>query len=904
MLLSHNALAADVVCTPDPSGTAIASAAETCSGVGDKIKYDTLPATVSSTVTLNGVVITGTAPGTTDAVAINPGTSNVTILTNGVGSITSVAGNGINVTATAGTGTISVGTAANRINVPVAGGNGLNTAQGINVVGRGDINIYTGTVPITGTSTGGGSWSIFARDTLAGSGPGGAVVVDAQGALLAGRGSILATTAGTDATDSVTVTTTGAVTGLAGAGIQTSSVNGATTITASGPVIGSIGTGTVGISETITGTGNAVLTTLTGGTVTGNGGAQAIVVATGSGGMNVNIGANVTSTANNAIKTTNSTATGTNSITIGAAAIKGLGTSTTTAVINLTTASGGLTTLTTGASTSISSDSATVAAQNGDLAIKGAGGSIVFNNGGSLRGVVDFSGISVATNNVTFNNSSASSWHTTGISNFSAGNDAFNNTGLLQAGEAPGASTTIFTSLETFNNAGTISLQDGETNDSLQLVNTAYVSSGSAKISLDAALGAASQTSCVNPVAADCVVMGASSGTGTVLSVNDTNTGAGALNYAGLIVIDATSASAGNFTLGGANVTATAQGPAIVKRFVQYQLFYNAANANFLLAGVPSGAMMEVASATAGVQSVWQDSASAESSRMASLRDAYAAGQGASDGLSLWATVFGGDLSRDDSQSVNVVGNTLLYDTSYSQNTSGFEFGLDEMTGGEGGVSWVFGAMGGYASSVMHFDADGTRADNPAWNIGGYASYMDGKFFTDLLIKADFATVKFVLPVGVATTSINGNSLGGRLAAGEHLADGGVMIEPMASLSYFQSTLDRLSDPSATFDFGNGNSLRGSLGVRLSTKLDDSDTAQPFLLLDLNQEYAGANWVTVTSGSTNFAYSDKPTKTFGSGSVGLNFSAVGGLFAFFAVDGQFGGNTTGWGLRVGLRHAT
>src|ERR1700680_1596968 len=59
------AMAADVACAPDPSGTAIANATETCAGAGDKINYN-LPAVVSSTVTLNNAVITGTAVRTTD----------------------------------------------------------------------------------------------------------------------------------------------------------------------------------------------------------------------------------------------------------------------------------------------------------------------------------------------------------------------------------------------------------------------------------------------------------------------------------------------------------------------------------------------------------------------------------------------------------------------------------------------------------------------------------------------------------------------------------------------------------------------------------------------------------------------------------------------------------------------
>jgi hypothetical protein len=427
-----------VVCAPDASGTLIASPAESCTGVGDKINYAVAPALVDSTVTLTGVTITGTAPGTADAVAINPGATAQTVLATG-GSITAVAGNGIAITATAGTGTLSVGTATNRVTTAISGGNGLLTAQGIFIAGRGDINVYTGAGAILGTSTGGGSWAIRVQNSLAGSNPGGAVMVNTQGLVSALRGGILATTVGTDITDTVTVVSTGAVTSVAGAAIQTSAVNGNTSITVSAPVNGSVGAGTGGISATATGGGNVAITTLAGGTVTGNGGANGIVVSSGAGGLALNIGANVNSTGASAIKTTNLVSVGTNTITIGAAAITGLGGST-AGVIDVQSLSGGLTTLTAGAGTSITSNAATAALQNGNLAVTSHGGAVVFNNGGLLRGTVDFSqtfsGVQ-STNLVTVNNSSISGWHTTGVSVFTGGNDIVNNSGLIATNAPP-----------------------------------------------------------------------------------------------------------------------------------------------------------------------------------------------------------------------------------------------------------------------------------------------------------------------------------------------------------------------------------------------------------------------------------------------------------------------------------
>lgn len=881
----HSASAADVACVPDLSGTAIANSAETCSGAGDKINY-TLPAIVSSTVTLNNVTIPGTAPGTTDAVAINPGITSQTVLATG-GSITAVAGNGINVTTATGNGAINVGTAANPINTPISGGNGTNTAQGILVNGQGAINVYTGNVPITGTSTGGGSWSFRIAQTLA-TALNAPVTLNSQGADVAGRGSILVRNAGTSPTDTVTVITTGIVTGLAGAGIQTSSVNGNTVIIASAPVIGSIGAGNSGISATVTGRGNAAVTTSSAATVTANGAATGVLVSSGSGGMNINLGANVTSAAGNAILTTNSSATGTNTISIGAATIKGLGTGG-VAVIDMTSASGGLTTLNTTAGTAISSDSATTAAQNGDLAIKGTGGSIILNNGGSLRGTVNFSAITVATNNVTINNSG--NWVTTGVSTFGAGNNVLNNSGVLSV-----VGSATFTGLQTLNNSGTIA-----TNGVVMAPSTAYVASGAATFNISAALGAGGQSSCpaTGTPLANCMVIGAVSGTATTIIVTDTNgTGPGQLNFGGLVLVHAASASAGNFILGGSNVVNTPQGAAIPKGFVQYQLFFDPANVNFTLAGVPAASMMEVGYARAGLQTAWQVSADAWADRIGDLRNEG----GGQNEINIWVKGTFGQLNRDNTQSLKVLGSSVLYDATYSQNTHGLEVGADTMLGDASSGAWVFGVLGGYSSSRIRFHSDTDRETPTIWNAGGYAAYFKDNLFADVLIKDDIAKVNLAFP-GV-TALPHGNSFGAKLTVGAELSDPPLLvdIEPIASVSYIRAQLDDIVDPSATFAFGNGNSVIGMLGAHISTKTPFSDAAiRPFLFIAANQEFSARNPVNIVSGTQTLIWKDRPFTTFGTSSLGIDFLEGHALSGFAAVDGLFADRADGWALHAGMR---
>ena len=602
--------------------------------------------------------------------------------------------------------------------------------------------------------------------------------------------------------------------------------------------------------------------------------------------------------------------------------------------------SGGFTTLNTSAGTSIASNATTTAVQNGNLAITSHGGAVVFNNAGSLRGTVDFSqtfsGIQ-STNLVTVNNSSVSGWHTSGLSIFTGGNDILNNSGLIAtngvttlsfingtdifnnmaggtlfAAETAGVSTTSFTSLGTFNNAGTIMLTDNEANDVILAGSAAYVSSGGARFNIDAMLGAGAQTSCSQAGAqfADCMQIGASSGTGTIVTVNDINTsGVGRLSMAGQVIVDATSARAGDFVLGGANVVSTPQGPAIRKGFVQYQLAFNPATADFLLVGAPGAAMMEMASVAGGMQSVWYTSTDGWSDRMASLRDSQAVSSSAlssestGTGVSLWGRASYGNLTHDSGQTLTIAGAPFYYNTSYAQITDGLTIGLDTASGDMDSGVWVFGILGGYSRSHMRFEIDRNKADQTAWSFGGYASYMHDGFFADVLIKDDVTRLKIPYVPGVGR--IKGNSIGGKLTMGQRLDSGSpIDITPEASIAYVGSSLNDIVDPSATFDFERAKSLRANLGVRLSSDwTSDTTVFQPFMVFGVNKELAGANTVVITSGATTLRIKDKPVRTFGSSSLGMNIFGQGRMSGFVKVDSFYAIRASGWALQAGLKFA-
>lgn len=887
-------------------------------------------------------------------------TSTITVLATTGSSISGTGnagggGDGIAALGGASTGLVTVGTSASRIAGNVSGNGGTTnvTAQGINARGTGNVSVFTGTGAISTTTNGSASWAIRATSDGAGS-----VVVDTQGALTGTgtqTGGILANT--TSGAGTVTVTTTGAVSSPNGTAIDVRSVNGAASVSASGAVTGGVGVGNDGaINVTVTGTGSATVTTSGSGAVSASGtyanatsSGVGIGVSSGTGGLTVNAGANVTSTTSNAIRTVGTT--GTNTINITSGTTKGLGTGAgfmgTTdnrATISVSSSTAGLTTINTSAGATITSNSATTIAQNGDLAIHGVGGNVVVNNAGTLRGRMDFRGVTGGVAKATINNTGT--WHTTGVTTLSAGGDVINNSGLLstsgvtelqfgpsgvpaynvfnnlaagtlQIGANAAGVSTLFVGSNGFNNSGAITLVDNETNDSLRS-NATYLASGTPTLAIDANLGSGTQTSCTigaNTVS-DCVSFAQFTGATTTVTVNDIG-GVGALNFTGVAIAHSDVGSPNSaFALGGANSVTTTHGTAIQKGFVQYQLLPDTANNNFVLVGLPADSMFELASLPGGLQNIWHGSAEGWADRMAALQQSLASGStgdgpvpaqgGALGGLNVWGKISYSDLAHSGGQSATILGAGFAYDTSYTQGTLGIQVGVDKVVSRDAGGALLVGGLVGYNNSIMRFDSDRTKATYRVFNFGAYASYVGtGGLTADLLVKDDMARIDLNVPTVSGLKDGDANSFGVKGTVGQRIETGmaGVFFQPQASFAYVRSTIKNITDPSATFDFADANSARGTIGVNVGANTVGTGgfTYRPLVFLGVGHEFEGKNDVTITSGTTAIDLRDKPISTFGIASVGLNVFKQGGMAAFVKGDRLFSNKTNGWQIQAGMR---
>jgi outer membrane autotransporter protein len=318
-------------------------------------------------------------------------------------------------------------------------------------------------------------------------------------------------------------------------------------------------------------------------------------------------------------------------------------------------------------------------------------------------------------------------------------------------------------------------------------------------------------------------------------------------------------------------------------------------------------AAVEMGAVMSGMQNLWHMTAQSAEDRMTALRQTYAserngvpapAAADTADGTSVWGKLSYGEFHRDNALSVN----GLAYDNSYNQTMDGIETGIDHVVSHDADSTLVLGALLGYNTSRLNFKAGADKVRYTAWNFGVYASYVNGPWFANLLAKDDLTRVKFDFPGVPGIEKRDGNSFGGKLTAGGHFATDSIDLEPQASLAYVRSTLSDVDVPGSSFDFDSGTSLRGTLGLRLSTIMAQETTNfQPFIFAGVGNEFDAKNSVTMASGGSSVSIADKPIRSFGIASVGLNAFGEGGLSGFVKADGLFASHTNSFAFWAGLR---
>jgi hypothetical protein len=434
----------------------------------------------------------------------------------------------------------------------------------------------------------------------------------------------------------------------------------------------------------------------------------------------------------------------------------------------------------------------------------------------------------------------------------------------------------------------------------------AFNASGNSRYGIDAFLAGPTSSS------SDLLIVNGDTTGRTALLVNDLNGGPGAFNPTGILVahvegVDANPQEA--FYL--------PNGP-LDKGLFSYDLFRvpdtadPVANNDWILASYPDQTFFELPSLITGAQNIWQLASGVWLDRTADLRTMLNGGCVDTGGSlkdsmpapvctarvtpGAWAKVLGGSTSRDSDHSFSLLGRSYGFNIDTQQTTygvvGGYDFGHETQTA-DGPGAWMFGIMGGYVGSRLDFAHSPTDVDYQTGLVGAYATYISGGFFVDGKFVADLGTYDYTsyAPGLKASQSGNVTSLGGVIDTGYRMNYFGGFIEPGATVSYVNSSLDDLSLFGTSVDFNTGDSLRGRIGVRVGTTIiSDNRAFEPFVGLNGWYEFQGDNKISTTSAGYQLTAADDTGGAIGEVTAGLNVFNVtdSGLSGFVKGNFQFG----------------
>ncbi len=558
---------------------------------------------------------------------------------------------------------------------------------------------------------------------------------------------------------------------------------------------------------------------------------------------------------------------------------------------NITVASGGtvngggagILLLGTGASTITNNGTIRALSNIAVDATKAAGGVTLINAaGGEIVGALNLSGLGdTVTNTGTFTAQGANS-------TFGTGADTFANAGLIRFGATTGPVALAFQGLETFGNlaTGTIDLRRGAAGNTLSMPGTALAGTTGSRLLVNAFLGGPESVS-------DRLAVGAVTGT-TAIAVTDTNAGAGAYNPTGILVVSATSAPVGAFTLA----------QPINKGLWDYYLQRNAAGTEFRLASTPGIAAYELALLPAMLRDLWQQSIAPHAERLSEVgNDGPATAR-----TSLWlrSSIASGtrDVGADAPLSVSG-GTTGLYDLKSTQSHYALSLGFDRTVPvGSGQLSFGLGA--GWVNNRSRFGLTGDRFDTSGASVTGYVGWSGPALFATLAAQGNFTSTDLRLGA-IGTAQVKGRSWGARFTTGYRVSFArGFYVEPQASLSYARTALDGLVIQSTGAAFADLDSWRAR-GLVRAGKLWTAGKTRWNVYASAGAEHEfGATPVTAFLSGPGFAIADTGRFTTGMFGAGVEMTDVKrGITAFARAD-YSGINKDQWrgaSARIGLRFA-
>jgi outer membrane autotransporter protein len=272
----------------------------------------------------------------------------------------------------------------------------------------------------------------------------------------------------------------------------------------------------------------------------------------------------------------------------------------------------------------------------------------------------------------------------------------------------------------------------------------------------------------------------------------------------------------------------------------------------------------------------------------------------------IWIKAFGDYEDRNASGSSTFGATTSSLDLGYVQRTGGVIAGADALIKGLSSANdaLIVGGFLGSLNSDVQLKSAPTTQNYDGGNVGLYATYLRGNWFTDLLVKADILNLK-INGVGLSqSTGLVNYNFASNIGYRFDLTNK-YYVEPTAGIEYLVTNYNAQTALTATtVALTDGDAFRARIGARVGTeylvngiRIEPSLTGYAYGLLS----QSNPSTLLVNGGGISL-----PTdlgKTFGMFQGAVNFfNLKNGVSGFVRADTWFGNGLLGGSAKAGLRY--
>jgi len=272
----------------------------------------------------------------------------------------------------------------------------------------------------------------------------------------------------------------------------------------------------------------------------------------------------------------------------------------------------------------------------------------------------------------------------------------------------------------------------------------------------------------------------------------------------------------------------------------------------------------------------------------------------------MWVRGFGDFEDRTGQANFVFGGQNFGADLGYRQRSGGIMAGSDvvisRLTSAQDGL--ILGLLTGYLTSHVSLRSTPTTADFDGLTVGGYGTYFNGPFFTDLMVKFDGLSLGIHGPGVLQTADVKNTSL---IANAGYKIDlpGKFYIEPTAGVDFVHTSFDHRSIAAAPQNvaLANGEATRVRAGARIGTDWITNNIRIEPSLTGFAYEIVNASNAALFVNGAGLTLPSDQGKLRGELQAAVNFLNVQtGWSGFIRADTRFGDQLFAAGGRGGIRY--